>query len=327
MNINKIAELAGVSKTTVSRYLNDGYVSEKNKEKIQKVIDETGYIPSSYAKTLRTKKTNLIGVILPKISSETISRIVDGISYVVDSEGYNLLLGNTDLDIKKEIDYLNIFKNKEVDGIILIATQITKKHLEIMKNINIPIIIVGQNIDKYSCVYHDDYGASYFLVEELIKNNFNNIAYIGVEEEDIAVGYERKRGYINALKDNNIKLNDSLIKIGNFSFESGYNKCREIIEGKNNIDAIFCATDNIALGVIEYLKESNINIPNDISIVSIGDSKLTKVISPKLNTIHLYYKTSGMEAAKLIMKKLKEDENKIHNIKLGFEYKKRESIR
>ncbi len=80
MNINKIAELAGVSRTTISRYLNNGYVSEKNRKKIQKIIDETGYVPSSFAQTLRTKKTNLIGVILPKISSSTISRIVDGIS-------------------------------------------------------------------------------------------------------------------------------------------------------------------------------------------------------------------------------------------------------
>ena len=93
MNINKIAELAGVSRTTISRYLNNGYVSE------------TGYVPSSFAQTLRTKKTNLIGVILPKISSSTISRIVDGISTELKKDGYNVLLGNTDLDIEK-IEYI-----------------------------------------------------------------------------------------------------------------------------------------------------------------------------------------------------------------------------
>ena len=109
MNINKIAELAGVSRTTISRYLNNGYVSEKNRKKIQKIIDETGYVPSSFAQTLRTKKTNLIGVILPKISSSTISRIVDGISTELKKDGYNVLLGNTDLDIEKEIDYLKTY--------------------------------------------------------------------------------------------------------------------------------------------------------------------------------------------------------------------------
>ena len=144
MNINKIAELAGVSRTTISRYLNNGYVSEKNREKIQKIIDETGYVPSSFAQTLRTKKTNLIGVILPKISSSTISRIVDGISTELKKDGYNVLLGNTDLDIEKEIDYLNIFKNNEVDGIIFLAKTISNRHLEIIENLKIPIVLLDK---------------------------------------------------------------------------------------------------------------------------------------------------------------------------------------
>jgi len=189
MNISKIAQLSGVSKSTVSRYLNKGYVSEENRKKIQMIIDETGYIPSSYAQTLRTKKTNLIGVILPKISSETISRIVDGISSEISHHGYNVLLGNTKLSIEKEIEYLNIFKNNEVDGIIFVATVITQKHLDIMKNIKTPIVVVGQNVEDYSCVYHDDYGATYSVVEKLIKDNYKQIGYIGIKDEDIAVGF------------------------------------------------------------------------------------------------------------------------------------------
>ena len=92
MNIIDIAKLAGVSRSTVSRFLNDGYVSEENKEKIQNVINETGYIPSTHAKILRTKKTNLIGVILPKISSETVSKIVSGISNELSNYNYNIIL-------------------------------------------------------------------------------------------------------------------------------------------------------------------------------------------------------------------------------------------
>ena len=95
MNISKIAKLAGVSNATVSRFLNNGYVSQDNRDKIQKIIDETGYIPSAHAKTLRTKKTNLIGIIVPKISSEAVSRMVEGISTTLSKEGYNILLGNT----------------------------------------------------------------------------------------------------------------------------------------------------------------------------------------------------------------------------------------
>lgn len=326
MNINKIAELAGVSRTTISRYLNNGYVSEKNREKIQKIIEETGYVPSSFAQTLRTKKTNLVGVIVPKISSSTISRIVDGISIELKKDGYNILLGNTDLDLEKEIEYLNIFKNNEVDGIIFLAKTITNRHLEIMEKLKIPIVIIGQNIDNYSCVYHNDYEASYEVVKELIKSKCKNIGFIGVSEEDIAVGIDRKQGYINALKDNHIYINQEYIKIGDFSFESGYECCKDLISKNQDIDGIFCATDNIAIGAMEYLKAKSIQIPKDISIVSIGDTKESKVVTPKLSTVHYYYKTSGIEGAKILMDKIKNNNKDIHKIQLGYEYIKRESI-
>ena len=101
MNINEIARLAGVSRATVSRYLNNGYVSSEKKEVIRKVIQETGYQPSSQAQTLRTKKTSLIGVILPKINSDTISREVAGISDILTRRGYQLILANTNNDVEE----------------------------------------------------------------------------------------------------------------------------------------------------------------------------------------------------------------------------------
>ncbi len=103
MNINEIASLAGVSRATVSRFLNDGYVSEEKKEKIRKVIEETGYKPSAQAQMLRTKKTNLIGVIIPKINSDSISRMVAGISIVLSRAGYQHLLAHTDHDEYEEV--------------------------------------------------------------------------------------------------------------------------------------------------------------------------------------------------------------------------------
>lgn len=112
MNINEIARLAGVSRATVSRYLNKGYVSEEKKEIIRKVIEETGYQPSAQAQTLRTKKTSLVGVILPKINSDTISREVAEISDVLTARGYQLILANTNNNLDEELKYLSLFKRK-----------------------------------------------------------------------------------------------------------------------------------------------------------------------------------------------------------------------
>ncbi|WP_042271836.1 LacI family DNA-binding transcriptional regulator [[Clostridium] dakarense] len=326
MNIIDIAKLAGVSKSTVSRFLNNGYVSEENRSKIQTVIDETGFIPSSHAKTLRTKKTNLIGVILPKISSETIGKVVSGISEETSNSGYNIILGNTDLNIEKEIEYLQIFKNKNVDGVIFVATIITKKHLDIIKDMKIPIVIVGQNVDGYPCVYHSDYESAYDMTKYLIKKGHRKISYIGVTKDDISAGLNRELGYKDCLKNNNLKINKNLIKIGEFSQESGYKNAKELIENNKGIDAIFCATYNIALGAMEYLKENNINIPYDISVCSIGDSKISNIISPRLTTINYHYEQSGVESAKMILDMISA-KNNINNIKLGYELKIRESVK
>ena len=121
MNINEIAKLAGVSRATVSRYLNNGYVSEEKKNVIRKVIEETGYQPSSQAQMLRTKRTKLVGVILPKINSDTISREVAGISDVLKKRGYQMILANTNNDIEEELKYLSLFKDNQVDGVIFLS--------------------------------------------------------------------------------------------------------------------------------------------------------------------------------------------------------------
>ena len=125
MTIKEIAQLAGVSSAAVSRYLNGGYVSEEKKEQIRKVIEETGYQPSAQARMLRTKKASLVGVVVPKINSESISRITAGIESVLAERGYQMLLAGTDNTPAKEVEYLRLFENYPVDGIILVGTMFT----------------------------------------------------------------------------------------------------------------------------------------------------------------------------------------------------------
>ena len=196
LNIIDIAKLAGVSKSTVSRYLNNGYVGAESREKIKKVIDETGFMPQSYAKSLRTGKTNLIGVIVPKISTETAPRVVQGITEVLSENNYDVLIANTNLSVEKEFEYLNIFKNNQVDGVIFMGTKITPRHKEIMNKLNVPIVVVAQYMDNYPCVYHDDFNAAKYMTEYLIGKGHKNIGFIGVYEEDRSVGLERENGYI-----------------------------------------------------------------------------------------------------------------------------------
>ena len=159
MTIKEIAQLAGVSSAAVSRYLNGGYVSDEKKEQIRKVIEETGYQPSAQARILRTKKACLVGVVVPKINSESISRVTAGIEQVLSRRGYQMLLASTDNDPDKEITYLKLFENYPVDGIILIGTVISAEHRKFLKNSKVPVVVVGQYTKYANCIYHDDYGA------------------------------------------------------------------------------------------------------------------------------------------------------------------------
>lgn len=330
MNIIEVAKLAGVSKSTVSRYLNDGYVSEENRTKIQKVIEDTGFIPSLHAKIMRTKKTNLIGVIIPRISSETVSRVVEGIMTELSKFGYDILIANTNLSIDKELEYLEIFKNNQVDGVILLATRLKQEHFNVMEDIKIPIVVAAQYIENYPCVYNDDYNSSKEMVKFILNKGHKDVAIIGVYEEDISVGFERKKGYMDALNEHGILCQDEFIKKGDFSMESGYKLAEELMNQKRKPTAIFAVTDNIAIGAMEYLIDAGYKVPEEVAICSIGDSKVSRVVTPKLTTAHYFYKTSGVKCAEIMLElindNVKSSKGILKNIKLGYRLEERNSI-
>ena len=143
MNISEIAKLAGVSKAAVSRYLNDGYLSEEKKQAIAKVIAETGYRPMIQAQSLRTRKTRIIGVVLPKINSFSISTILAGIESVLEKQGFQILLADSHNDPERELESLRLFAHQRVDGVILIATVLTAAHRALLRRMG-PVVVLGQ---------------------------------------------------------------------------------------------------------------------------------------------------------------------------------------
>lgn len=325
MNINEIAKLAGVSRATVSRYLNEGYVSEEKREQIKKVIEKTGYQPSAQAQMLRTKKTKLVGVILPKINSDTVSRMVAGISDVLSRSGYQLLLGNTNNNIEEELNYLNIFKDNQVDGILFIATIFTGRHKKLLKECKVPVVILGQRLEGYSCVYYDDYHAARKMAELLLEHG-RTPCFIGVTARDEAAGKNRKKGFEDALRSRKIPYRQEQIREGEFSIESGYENMRRILEAVPEVDCVFCATDNIAIGAMTYLKEAGKSIPREVQLAGIGDTPLSRLVTPGLATVHFYYKTSGMEAASMLVERMEGGAAINKELKMGYEIIRNESL-
>lgn len=326
MNISEIAKLAGVSPSAVSRYLNNGYLSQEKREAIAKVISETGYAPSSQAQTLRTKRTKLIGVIIPKIDSDSISQVVAGISEVLSQHGYQMLLANTDNQNNRELEFLHTFSQHMVDGVILLGTILTARHRTFMKRFRFPVVILGQLSDHASSIYHDDYLAAVKMTEYMIQKGHRRICYLGVTEKDIAVGRQRKQGFIDTMERFGLSVSDKNIRTGSFYMDSGYQNTPLLLKENPEADAILCATDTIALGAIKYLNEQHIPIPEHVAVAGFGDSKAASVLSPSLTTIHFYYRECGAEGAKILLEKIEQPDTPNKSLKLGFELITNESV-
>jgi LacI family sucrose operon transcriptional repressor len=318
LNISEIAKLAGVSRATVSRYFNDGYISEDKREAIKRVVEETGYRPSRQAQMLRMKKTGMIGVIVPKIASASIGKVVEGILSVLNEKGYEMLLAVTQNDVAKELEYLDTFDEKQVDGIILVATIFSSEYKRALKKITVPVVIAGQYLKGYCCVYHDDYNATYDLTKYILSLGRKNLGYIGAIMQDKAVGGERYKGYCNAVEKYGQPNMSQQFEIAEFNSNSAYEKTELLISKYSELDAIICATDTMASGVIRCLRDNNITVPDKILVAGQGDSEISKVTTPPLVTVRYSYEKSGQIAVDMLLKLLENGENEVSEIKLGY---------
>lgn len=327
MNINEIAKLAGVSNATVSRYLNGGSISQKTRERIQHIIEETGYKPSVSARMMRTGQSNYIGVIVPKINSESVSRMMAGVTEVLDNNGYEVLLGNADQSMERELRFLDLFKNREMAGLILFGTIVTGEHIEMLKALKMPVVIMGQSIQGFSCVCFDDYHAAYDLTGCLLKRKVNRFAYIGVTDRDLAVGLNRKKGMLDALEAHGYPVKELVCAEAAFSVSSGYECMKDLYGRYPDVDAVFCSTDSIAVGAMMYLRDQGVRVPDQVRITGVGHDQKSDIITPQLTTADYYYRSSGREAASILLDLISRWKEGImtRELKLGYELLERGS--
>ena len=325
MNITEIARLAGVSKTAVSRYFNGGYLSAEKRAAIAAVVEQTGYLPSQQARTLRTRRTRQVGVVMPRLSSESTARVVDGISLALADKGYQLLLANTANDPAREVEYLDTFRRSGVDGVLFLASIFTPEHRAVLQSMHLPVVIIAQKYEGYSCVYHDDYGAARAVTGLLLRRGSKRPVYIGVTARGHAAGYARHQGYLDALKAAGRPPRAEDMFLAQFTMESGYRQARAMLDAGRRPDGIFCATDTIAVGAMQACREAGLTVGRDVLVAGIGDSAIGRVAAVPLTSAHLHYKTSGQEAAQLLLNLMRRQGAGTRAIQLGFEVVERQS--
>lgn len=325
MNITEFAQYAGVSKAAVSRYFNGGYLSAEKRAQIAAAVESTGYRPSMQAQMLRTRRTHQIGVIMPRLSSESCARIVEGISRVLDEEHYQLLLVNTANENTREVRALDTLRHDTVDGIILIATMFTPEHRAVLESLHIPVVIVGQSYPGFSCVYHDDFSAARAATAHMLQKGRRRPGYLGVTLLDRAAGLARREGFDSALRDAGILPRPQQMCIAQFNMESGYRQAEQLFSRAPGLDCLFCATDSIAIGALQYCRSRGLRVPDDVMLAAVGDSRAGRVAYVPLTSAHLHYRTSGDKAAHLLLNRLAVPNAAPCSIQLDWELKCRAS--
>ena len=185
-----------------------------------------------------------------------------------------------------------------------------------------PVVILGQQYEGYACVYQDDCHSARD-VAELLTKSCRHIAYIGVTPKDKAVGAARKKGFQTALSSKGLEpVAEKQIA---FRMEEGYQTMRQIVETIPYIDGVFCATDMIAAGALQYLRE--VGLERKVCVTGMGDSQIATILQPSLSTVHFHYKSSGREAARLLIEMLQKSEDVRKEIKMGYQIIERDSTR
>lgn len=299
-----VAKKAGVSKTSVSRYLNgknSGHMSEKTKERIVQAIKELDYQPNSIARSLKQKSTNVIGLVVNDMSNLFFLEIIRGIETELKNSGYNLLVCNSDTNVEMELECLKMLEKRQIDGVILIGMNMPVSHIEKIKT-EFPIVLMEREPGKTNLdsVRIDNKVGAYAAVSHLIERGHTQIAHIagpGIA----AMAVERKEAYIECMRDHGLEVLAQYIVSGNYKLESGYAGMQSLMALKDKPTAVFCANDYMAMGALRYLMEQGYRVPEDVALVGYDDIMVARMVTPPLTTVRQpVWELAGVAARLLI---------------------------
>jgi DNA-binding LacI/PurR family transcriptional regulator len=308
VTLEDVAKQAGVSLATVSRVVNDyPHVSAKVRQQVQDVIDQLGYNPNYIARSLATQRTGNIGLVFPNsihnfFTDPYYPRLTEGIAHACNENDYtlSLFIFHTEELEKKLIPRLT--GGGLVDGIIVQSTGIDDDVLFEIKEGNVPFLVAGRplNLEDAHYIDVDNVAGAYNVVAHLIQNGRTSIGMI-TGAMNTAAGLDRLQGYKRALADRNIPVDDSKIAQGNFTEESGYYGAKTLITGNGAIDAIFSASDTMAVGALKALREQSLSVPEDIALVGFDDLPPAKSVVPSLTTIRQPIRRFGIKAVEMLI--------------------------
>lgn len=340
MNMKEIAKKAGVSVATVSYVLNGtGNVSQKKRDEIMKIVGDEGYAPNRIAKSLRTKKSNTIGIMVEDITAFQTPRIINGINDYAEEHGYTVILNDMGLlkRVGKDFDSVSkyqdiiekgfhLFERAQVDGIIYVAMH-DRDVSSLLNDVTVPFVLAYCYDISMKCYYvtYDNRSISKKVVQYLIDHNHTDIGLI-CGEESSKPAHQRFEGYKQALEENKISINNDFIFPGDWEFESGkmaYERYKKLISKPT---AIFAMNDLMAIGFIDAALDDGVNIPEDVSIIGFDNQQVCRYTRPRLTTVDLPLEAMGDEAGRLLLSLIHKDNKKEKKVVLDCKFVEKKSV-
>lgn len=313
ITIKDLAKKLNLSTSTISRALhNHPGIGFKTRKEVHKLAAQLGYLPNSVASNLRRNKTNLLGIIVPRIDIHFHSRVISGIEEVAFKSGYNITIYQTNDSYEREVAITQSLLANMVDGVIGCLALNTKdcNHYTLFNKHKIPLVFYDRvcfDIES-SRVIINDFEAAFKATEHLISIGCKRIAHIAGNQNS-GIFVSRLEGYEAALKQNRIPFIKSLVCFPDeLNYENGIECARKFTALPKVPDGIFCANDYTAIGAMQFLKRKNYRIPKDIAVVGFSNYPFSTIIEPSLTTIDDRAFEMGQAASRLLIQKI-EDKN------------------
>lgn len=322
ITLKQIARELDVSISTVSKALrNSVEISEDTKQKIQAFAKLYNYRPNNIALSLKNRKTNTIGIIIPEIVHHFFSKVIRGVELVANKRGYNVIIGLSNESFSKEVINMEMLANGSIDGFILSMSKETLRqqdyhHFNETMNQGMPIVMFDRVVSDIKCdkVIVDDFNGAKNAVEKLISNKCKSIALITTKDY-VSVGKLRTQGYLEALQENKITPEaDLILKMDDtldyeVHLEALEAEIEQLFKSNKKIDGVFAVNELYALSAMKVARKLGLNVPNDLQVIGFTDGVLSKHATPSLTTVSQHAQQMGEKAAHLLIDKIESDYN------------------
>lgn len=329
--VDKVAELAGVGRATVSRVINGASnVSPATKAAVERAIEELGYSPNQAARSLVTRQTNTVALVVSEPEDRIwdepyFPRVIRGISAALNETGYQMMLTitRTAADQRRLEAYLT---GRHVDGVLLISLHGNDPLPARLEEHGVPTVLGGApvGVTPVACVDADNQGGARAAVEHLLERGRTRVATIA-GPQDMRVGVDRLTGYRAALEDAGVRVPKKMITYGDFSAASGLPAMRQLLRAVPDVDAVFAASDPMAIGAMRALREAGKRVPQDVAVVGFDDSLAALHTDPPLTTVHQPVEAMGKAMAQVLVQRIRGEEVPVRLMVLDTDLVVRES--